>query len=101
MERKYGIVLKEKSFVDGLNRTDLLELFDMIKGEEVYPVEFMAYTHESSAMGFITPEAAEALDYDYETSGIADFIATILDDIGNESTDCTYSFKGISIWLSR
>ena len=52
-------------------------------------------------MGFICPECAELLDYDYEGSGLNDFIATILDDMEKESEDCQYEFKGIRIWLSR
>lgn len=58
----------------------------------------LAKKHERSAMGFITPEVA---GYDYEESGLSDFIVNILDDISNESNNCEYEFKGIKIWLSR
>lgn len=51
-------------------------------------------------MGFITPEAAEALEYEYQT-GLREFVANILDDMGNESEDGTYEYKGIRIHLSR
>ena len=97
----YGIVLKEKYGVDGLIRSEVINLFDMLDNIEAFPIELQAREHESSAMGFITPEAAELFDYDYESSGLHDFIADILDDMEKESDDCTYEFKGIKIWLSR
>lgn len=97
----YGIALKEKEFLSGLTRNDIVELFDMLDNVEAFPIELEAKQHESSAMGFIAPEVAELLDYDYETSGLHDFIATILDQMDNETRDCTYEFCGIKIWLSR
>lgn len=98
---EYGIALKEKPFVDGLNRSELTELFDCLDSIEAYPLELEARNCECTAMGFITPAAADILDYDYETSGLHDFIAMILDNINNESYDCTYEFKGIMIRLYR
>lgn len=95
----YGIVLKEKECTHGLDRHDVIELFDKLHSTEVYPIELEARDHECCAMGFITPEVAEIFYYDYETSGLRDFIANILDDIINESDDCTYEFKGVEIWL--
>lgn len=97
----YGIALREKEFEYGLNRNDVIDLFDMLGNAEVYPIELEAREHECSAMGFITTEAADSLDYDYERSGLHDFIANILDDMDNETEDCTYEFKGVKIWLSR
>lgn len=97
----YGIALREVEGERGLTRSDVLDLFDMLGGEEVFPLELEAREHECSAMGFISAEAAYALDYDYEYSGLHDFIAGVLDDMRNESEDCTYEFKGVKIWLSR
>ena len=70
-------------------------------GNVAYPIELSAYAQESSAMGFITSKAAEAIEYDYEYSGLHNFIALILDDMCRENDDCEYEFKGIKIWLSR
>ena len=98
---KYGIVLREKEWTNGLTKNDVIDLFDMLNDIEAYPIELEARKHECSAMGFITIEVADALDYDYEESGLHDFISNILDDMANESDDCTYKFKGIKIWLSR
>ena len=78
----------------------MAELYDMLDGEEAFPLELEPDFVESSAMGFITPEAAEALEYEYQT-GLREFVANILDDMGNESEDGTYEYKGIRIHLSR
>ena len=98
---KYDVVLLEKEFTSGLNIHEVISLMNKINCGEVYPVEFESKYHESSAMGFISPKAAEQLDYDYDACGLHDFIALILDDMNNESANNEYSFKGISIYLSR
>lgn len=97
---KFGIVLREKPFPYGLTKQDVAELYDMLDGEEAFPLELEPDYAESSAMGFITPEAAEALEYEYQT-GLREFVANILDDMENESEDGTYEYKGIRIHLSR
>lgn len=99
--KNYDIAMIEKPFEDGLTRTDIQVLLDWINGEEVYPIEICAEDHECSAMGFITADAADQLDFDYEMSGLEAFVANILDDMNNESEDCSYEFKGLKIWLSR
>lgn len=97
----YGIVLREKEILDGLTRSDVLDLFDMLDCQEGYPIELEARSHECSAMGFISTEAANLFDYDYELTGLHDFVAAILDDMNNESATCEYEFRGVKIWLSR
>lgn len=103
----YGIALREKPVMFGLDKQDIDTLYNIAAGPsnddtfEVYPIEIEAKEHESSAMGFITPEAAEHFDYDYEKSGLCDFVAAILDDMNNESADHSYTFKGINIYLDR
>lgn len=101
---KYGVALIEKYELEGLSKEDLDVLYGLTSGNDstqVYPIEFEAREHECSAMGFITPETAEMLDYDYEGSGLHDYVALILDDMNNERKDRHYSFKGIDIYLSR
>ena len=98
----YGIVLKEKEFIEGLTKTDAMDLLDHMMNEtDFFPIEIEARMQECSAMGFITLKAAEILDYDYKTSGLHDFISTILDNMSDKSEDCEYEFKGIKILLSR
>ena len=95
----FGITLVEKPNVDGLTKAEVMEMYDQMNGDEAYPLDISGC--ETSAMGFITPEAAEILDYDYQESGLNDFVAVILDDMNNESEDGTYEFRGIRIHLSR
>lgn len=95
----FGITLVEKPNIDGLTKAEVMEMYDQMNGDEAYPLEISGC--ETSAMGFITPEAAEILDYDYQESGLNDFVAVILDDMNNESEDGTYEFRGIRIHLSR
>lgn len=95
----FGITLVEKYNVDGLTKAEVMKMYDQMNGDEAYPLEISGC--ETSAMGFITPEAAEILDYDYQESGLNDFVTVILDDMNNESEDGTYEFRGIRIHLSR
>ena len=95
----FEITLIEKPNVDGLTKAEVMEMYDQMNGDEAYPLEIIGC--ETSAMGFITPEAAEILDYDYQESGLNDFVTVILDDMNNESEDGTYEFRGIRIHLSR
>ena len=102
MSYNFGIALKQKKVTDGLKRWEIIDLYDKIEYEkEVYPVEFEAREQECSAMGFITAEAANRFDYDYEKSGLHDFIALILDHNELESEDCCYEFGGIKIWIGN
>lgn len=98
---KYDIVLREKPFISGLTKDDVIELFSKVDGEEAYPIEIYAKYHESSAMGFITPYTASLMECDYDVSGLRDFIAEILDDMALENEKYEYEFKGIKIWLDR
>lgn len=99
----FELVLHEKSAADadGLIRSEAIDFIDMLSGKEFFPIEIEAKYHESTAMGFITRDFADELNYDYEGSGLNAFIANILDDMNNEREDSTYEFKGRKIWLTR
>lgn len=96
----FGIALKQKSGTEGLTRNEIVDLYDMLAGKQVFPLELEAHCAECSAMGFISVDAAEILDYDYEKSSLHDYIASILEDINLEDEDSEYDFKGIHVWLS-
>ena len=100
-QKMYGLVLREKYGIEGISRNDVIDLFDMLDGTEAYPIELYSNEQEGYAMGFITPKAADLVDYDYENSGLREYIASILDDMEQESKTCEYEFKGIKIWMSR
>lgn len=96
---KYGIALKNKYGVDGLTLNDTIELFDMLDNEKAFPIELQAIEKETSAMGFISPEAAKVLEYDYEHSGLHTFVANILDETIEKTEKNNYEFKGVKIYL--
>lgn len=96
----FDLALIQKPGESGLNKSEITELLGILPFDaELYPIEIYANAQECSAMGFITNDAADKLDFDYEASGLNTFIADILDDINRESADSTYTFKGINIML--
>lgn len=104
MNNKFDVALIEKPFFDGLSFADVKGLFNLLsidENGEVYPIEIQSDC-QSSAMGFITSEAADKIDYEYEVNTrFADFIIDILDDMDKESKDCMYEYRGLKIWLGR
>ena len=96
----YEIALIEKPGNEGLTRNEMLDLFDMLSRPEAYPIEIGDVNGNSTAIGFITPQAAEELQQEYgQDSELGRFISSILDDIDKESEDCTYTFKDLRIWI--
>ena len=67
--RQYAFALIEKPHDEGLTRSEVCDLYDMLDGVEVIPVDIQA--EYSAAMGFVSVEAAEALDYDLEKVKVA------------------------------
>ena len=104
LNNKFDVALIEKPFLDGLSFADVKGLFNLLsidENGEVYPIEIQSDC-QSSAMGFITSEAADKIDYEYEVNTrFADFITDILDDMEKESEYHTYEYKGLRIWLER
>lgn len=95
----YDIVLIEKPGCDGITLAEIKQIFPMLKDAEAFPIELEAKEHECSAMGFITPNAAEQLNYEYDA--LRTFVANILDDMANETPDNTYSYQNLTIYLTR
>ena len=95
----YDVALIEKQGTCGINKREMTSLFDLIDGEEAYPLEFAAREHESVAIGLIAPDAAEKMDYDYTI--LEAKIADILDDMELENESCEYEFCRLRIWLGR
>lgn len=98
---KFDIVLKEVPVNEGLTREDMMFIMEHLNEEEFFLLELEAKKVESSAMGLIGAKAAEVLDYDYEGSGLHDYIALILDDVENETPHGEYSFCQLSILIYR
>ena len=98
---EFALVLHEKPTCDGMTRTEVIDLIDMLGDHEFLPIEIEAKCDESIAVGFITMDFAYKLNFDYKNSGLNDFIANILEDMDNEHDDCIYTFKDCRIWLTR
>lgn len=97
----YDIVLIEKPGESGLTKAEVMDMYDSLNGDEAYPIEIYNCSGESSAMGFISTAAAEAINYDYEASGYPKFVGKILGDMTLESPLGIYEFKGLKILLTR
>lgn len=95
----YDIVLIEKPGCDGITLAEIKQIFPMLKDTEAFPIEIEAKEHECSAIGFITSNAADQLNYEY--NALRTFVANILDDMANETPDNTYSYQNLTIYLTR
>ena len=97
----FDIVLLEKPGSEGLTRTEVMDLYDILSDTKAFPVEIGDVNGNSSAMGFITPEAAEKLQYEYgQDSELGRYISAILDDKNLETENGIYLFNGLDIWLN-
>lgn len=98
---KYDVVLIEKPFFEGISFLEIKSLFNLLLTDEVYPIEILSDC-QSSAMGFITSEAADKIDYAYEMNTyFGCFVRDILNYIDKESEDHIYEYRGLKIWLER
>lgn len=99
---KYDAALIEKPGELGLTQDDITSLLNQLNGDEVYPVEIENSAGESSAMGFITTEAAEKIDFMYDNkSAFGNHVAHILSDTNNESPDETYKIQGLDVLITK
>ncbi len=103
MNKQYfEVALIEKPGCEGLTKSEVMDLHDMLSRPEAFPIEIGDVNGNSSAMGFITPQAAEELQYEYgQDSELGQFISSILNDVDKESEDGTYIFKELRIWMNR
>ncbi len=103
---KYDVALLEKPGNEGLFREEITMLLDKLDTRQdqlsVYPMEIENSSGESSAMGFITEEGADKLDYLYDNmSELGCRIRRILEDMDNERPDKTYQLGEVTIFLDR
>lgn len=93
------IALQEVYGNQGLDRHEAQELMRVLTDKWFEPISIDAKEHECSAMGFVSTHTAVALDFDYDR--LRDFVASILDDMENESEDGLYDFDGHKLLLTR
>ena len=99
--KKFDIVLLEKSVHEagGLSKKEAMKLYDLLKSETGFPLELENLGSESTAIGFITQEAGDKLNWCYDS--LSKFIGNILADMELEKDDHIYRHKGLKIWLNR
>ncbi len=98
----FEVALIEKPGDEGLTKAEVVKLHNMLSMPEGFPMEIGDINGNSSAMGFITPKAAEELQYEYDqSSSLGQFISSILDDMDKESEDGTYEFETLRIYIGR
>lgn len=97
---KFDIVAIEREFVNsGINSSEIQQMFGLLKADEVLPFNFSTRKVESSAIGFLTIEAAEELNFEYEDLRM--FLTNIMNDMNNEDPTGMYTFNGLTIFFSR
>ncbi len=97
----FDIALLQKPCEDGLTKTESMDLYDMLSDSEALPIDLCSTNGNSSALGFITLQAAEKLNYKLsEYSELGRYIVSVLDDIYKESAKGCYVFNDLKIWLN-
>lgn len=95
----YDIVLIEKESLTGLTKEDIKFLFEKCNDLAVFPVQYSGKKYSNVALGFISEEAADKIDYCYDLdSALNDFIALILDET---YTTCEFEFCKLSVFMLR
>lgn len=94
---KYDIVLKKKPYIQGLEKEEILLILSLLNDEvDVFPIEIEDGEEACSAMGFITVDAAQSLDYDYKNSGLEDFVIVAMKCGGTD-----FNFNGIKVCVLK
>lgn len=97
---KIALALYERPIDSGLKKDDAINLIGVLSQDEFLPIEIDSDC-QSAAIGFITLDFADKLNFDYEDSGLNSFIVNILNDMNNENVNGIYDFNGEKIWLKR
>lgn len=96
-QKLFDVVLMETELEDGLDVANISKMISCLKNNQVFPLDIQA--EYSGAIGFITAEASEKLDYCHEN--IETFIKPILEDMKKESISGEYELNGMHILLKR
>lgn len=101
MNKEYNIVLKEKPLDEGLNKSEMMSLYDLLSGVNAIPIEIQG--EHSAAMGLINLTDAEFMNYDY--SELEKVVKEVLNDMNQEKDSCVYDVKNncgySTLYLSR
>ena len=87
----------EREFDKGLSRIEIDNLLNICKGDEVIPLEIQG--EYSVAMGFISLDMAESMNYVYDD--LEWDVKQILNDMDRETEDHTYEYDIYKMFLDR
>lgn len=85
----------QKPLNAGITVEEMIELIDKVECEQVIPLEVQA--NSSCALGVISLDAAEELDYDYDN--LIRNVASIIEDRDNETEYGQYNFDGFPVYI--
>ena len=101
-EKKYDIVLLEKTDADVLSKSDTEKLFAHLKCDEGYPLEIHDLM-DHLVFGYITRDAADKLKWEFNS--LEKFVCRMLTmrdvqlGLTDKTEDLVYKHKGLRIWL--
>lgn len=93
------VLIEKKGEGDGLTKAECMNIFDMLKYATAEPFVVEHPNGTSVAMGFISDEAAEKLNYLYTSLQI--HLQEILENMELESDTGYYNIMGLDIYMSR
>lgn len=85
---KFGAAFIQKPLDEGLSKSDVSDLFDMLKGVHAIPIEIQG--NNTVAMGFVNLTDAELMDYDLKP--LKAFVGEIISDTEKENEMGQYIF---------
>ena len=85
---EFGAAFIQKPLDEGLTKSETMDLFDMLKGVQVIPLEVQS--ENATAMGFVNLTDAELMDYDLKP--LEAFVREIISDVDKETNDGHYKF---------
>lgn len=88
-------VFIQKPLDEGITIEEITELVGRLECEQVIPIEVQA--NSSCAIGFISLDAAEELDYDYDN--LIRNVSEVIEDMDNETEYGNYDFDGFPVYI--
>lgn len=85
----------QKPLDEGITVAEITELVGRLECEQVIPIEVQA--NSSCAIGFISLDAAEELDYDYDN--LIRNVSEVIEDMDNETEYGNYDFDGFPVYI--
>lgn len=85
----------QKPLDEGITIEEITELVGRLECEQVIPIEVQA--NSSCALGFISLDAAEELNYDYDN--LIRSVSEVIEDMDNETEYGNYDFDGFPVYI--